>query len=170
MLKKSLFILFLFLGTSACQTNGQNPAADHSNLSIGSSQDKRSTPHLMKRNPDTIATEKEHNLSGNIANTPRKTDLMRAMGLEVQEGKIILDTKQSKRFFKALGRELEKSMKQSMAGVQNRCTKATEIGIRLDKEKIVIDLNRTKNFMEKWEKTLKILGDELEESFAPDNP
>lgn len=95
---------------------------------------------------------------------------MRKMGLQVDRGRIILDTRKSKEFFEALGKQLKAGMDQSVQKAKQHAPTGSDFGIQVQNEKVVIDLNRTKNFMKGWVETMEILGRELNRSLAPTQP
>jgi len=167
--KSMILVLSLFLGLAACESEGRNPKADSTNLSHHRVEEK-STPYLMKSSSLSTQKEKDENQTLKRKHSPKETELMRAMGIEIKEGEIILDTKKSKHFFKKLTQEIKSSMHRSMEKVEQHTPKAEDLGIHVQKDKITIDLNRTRNFMKEWVKTMKVLGDEFDRSLAPKQP
>ncbi len=101
---------------------------------------------------------------------PQETELMQKMGLQVDHGRIILDTKKSKEFFEALGKQLKSGVDQSVQKAKQHAPSGSDLGIQVQGEKVVIDLNRTKSFMKGWVETMEILGRELNRSLAPVQP
>ncbi|WP_456459030.1 hypothetical protein [Nitratifractor sp.] len=169
MTKSIILILFLFLGLTACESEGRNPKTDSTNLSHRHFEEQ-STPYLMKSSSLSTQKDKEENQSLKRKHSPKETELMHAMGIEIKEGEIILDTKKSKHFFKKLTQEIKSSMHRSMEKVEQHTPKAEDLGIHVQKDKVTIDLNRTRSFMKEWVNTMKVLGDELDRSLAPKQP
>ena len=101
---------------------------------------------------------------------PHQTELMKKMGLQVESGRIILDTEKSKNFFESLGKAIEKNIHQGMEKAEQHVPSGEDLGIQMDDKKVVIDLNKTKNFMKVWVETLEVLGRELNRSLAPIQP
>ena len=104
------------------------------------------------------------------SSAPHDTDLMKEMGLQVEKGRIILDTEKSKKFFEALGRQLREGLDEGVKKAKQHAPKEEDLGIHIQKNRIEIDVNKTKSFMKKWVEMMEILGKEINRSLQPLNP
>jgi len=91
--------------------------------------------------------------------------MLQRMGIDVESGRIIIDTNRTRHYFKALERQLKAGMHAGMEKVKEHAASVDDIGIHVSKEKVEIDLNKTKHFLKIWGESMKILGKELDQSF-----
>ncbi len=104
------------------------------------------------------------------ASAPQETDLMKKMGLQVEKGRIILDTEKSKKFFEALGRQLREGLEEGVEKAKQHAPQEEDLGIHIQKNRIEIDVNKTKAFLKGWVKMMEVLGKEINRSLQPLNP
>lgn len=92
---------------------------------------------------------------------------LKKMGIEVESGRIIIDTRRVKSYLDALGRQLERGLHQGVRKAEQNTPQEADTGIRVSSDSIEIDLNRTRHFIQEWIETMKIFGEELNRSLAP---
>jgi len=92
---------------------------------------------------------------------------LKKMGVEVEPGRIIIDTRRAKAYLDALGRQLEKGIRQGTQKAGKQAPQGADLGIRVSPDRVEIDLNRTRHFMQQWIEAVKIFGEELNRSLAP---
>lgn len=166
---KTMVQIVIVVGVVVLGGCGQEEAKQRSDHpSQSSSSTTPASPHLA-----TPSSSPGH-LSG--ATPPQRssatgqTELMKKMGLQVEDGRIILDTEKSKNFFESLGRSIEKNIHQGVKKAEKHVPSGEEIGIKVEDKKVVIDLNKTRNFMKAWVETMEVLGRELNRSLSPVRP
>ncbi|WP_292656001.1 hypothetical protein [Nitratifractor sp.] len=89
------------------------------------------------------------------------------MGIEVEPGRLIIDTRRAKTYLDALGRQLESGIRQGVQKAGQHAPQETDLGIRVSPDRVEIDLNRTRHFMQEWIEAVRIFGEELNRSLAP---
>ncbi len=77
------------------------------------------------------------------------------MGIDMENGKIIIDTNQTKTFFNNLGKQMQQKIKKMSEDLQKGVIHDQEAGIEIDNEHINIDLNKTKTLLEIWTKKMQ---------------
>jgi hypothetical protein len=99
----------------------------------------------------------------NHPDKPRPTE---SLGIEVEPGRIVIDTRKMREALKNLGRQLHaKTMNSpSLHGAKND---GPDLGIKVSDEKVEIDLNKTRSFLKEWIGVMRALSDELDRSLAP---
>ena len=92
--------------------------------------------------------------------------MMEKMGIEVEPGRIRIDTQKARNFFEAIERQLSSGMDRGVKKAKEHQERSgvTDLGIHVGKDRIEIDLNQTKRFMKIWGESMKILGEEVEKS------
>ena len=92
---------------------------------------------------------------------------LQKMGVEVEQGRIIIDTRRAKAYLDALGRQLESGIRQGTQKAGKQAPQGADLGIRVSPDKVEIDLNRTRHFMQEWIEAVRIFGEELNRSLGP---
>ena len=110
-------------------------------------------PHLLKPSAPSPA--------------PQQPQMLRKMGIEVGNGRIVIDTNRTRSYFEALERQLSRGMDRGVRKAKQHASSVDDIGIHVGKDKVEIDLNKTKNFLKVWGESMKILGEELDRSLKP---
>ena len=142
-----LLPLFVFIG---CEDN--NHQADET----------KSKPHISQ-------VLKEKTTKPSTATQLKKRDLATAesLGISVDDGKIIIDTKQTRDFFHGIGQKLKKGMDNIKEDLKKKeVSSSSETGIVVTKTSMHIDLNRTKNFIEKWIKSMESVIQEVDRTMS----
>ena len=86
------------------------------------------------------------------------------MGIEVESGKIVIDTKKTEEFFDRIGRTLEREVNKMEKGLDK--PDSSDIGVKVKKDKIEIDLNKTKSFLENFAKGMQKIAKEINATLA----
>ena len=166
-MSKKLWSLTLLLSALlllwGCDHSHKKPgqrAAGASPTAIPSPQSSQKVPPRGQKSSLTEAS----------SSAPRETDLMKKMGLQIEKGRIILDTEKSKNFFEALGRQLREGLDEGVEKAKQHAPKEEDLGIHIRKNRIEIDVNKTKSFMKSWVETMEILGKEINRSLQPLSP
>jgi len=85
-----------------------------------------------------------------------------SLGITVDDGKIIIDTRQTKDFLHGIGEKMKRSFKKIESTLQKeKISSPNETGIIINDTSMQIDLNKTKNFMEKWMRSMESVVNEL---------
>ena len=85
-----------------------------------------------------------------------------SLGITVDDGKIIIDTRQTKDYLHDIGQKMKKSFKEIESTLQKaKISSPNETGIIINDTSMQIDLNKTKNFMEKWMRSMESVVNEL---------
>ncbi len=97
--------------------------------------------------------------------TQNNNDLFSNLGVDVGNGKLNIDLKQTREFFNALKNTFESTA----LNLQNDLTEgkvdmAENVGIKIDKENINIDLEKMKSFIEGFGKKIENFIAEIEKS------
>jgi len=111
-------------------------------------------------------------------NTPTRSAApsspLKRLGIDVQEGRIIIDPRQTRSFFEELERKLGGGGSHSAAAASSPARDASgkvieveEMGIHVGEDRIEIDLNRTRNVLKMWADSLRKMGEELENALEP---
>jgi thiamine kinase-like enzyme len=101
----------------------------------------------------------------------KKTIHLSSFGIQSEDGKIIIDTNQTKKFFKDIAQKLHTKITKVSKELHQGHIQEKEAGIEVSKTSISIDLNKTKSFlegfarkMEKFAKEFDTITDNLETS------
>jgi len=127
----------------------------HRTLTPAVSQ-RRPSPHLLRPARSVPAPS-----------VPRKPEMLGKMGIEVEQGRISIDTRKARNYFEALERQLSQGVNQGVQRARRHASGADDIGIHVSRDRVEIDLNKTKNFLKIWGESMKILGEELDNSLQP---
>ena len=143
----------------------------------GGEQNDRNTkgvsrPHLIppKASPAALpssspAVSRSRNLQP--ASSSAGSSGLKKMGVEVEPGRIIIDTRRAKAYLDRLGKQLENGLRQGTQKAGQHAAQGTDLGIRVSPDRVEIDLNRTRHFMQQWIEAVRIFGEELNRSLAP---
>jgi len=93
--------------------------------------------------------------------------MLRKMGIEVGDGRIVIDTNRTRSYFEALERQIRHGVDQGVRKARQHASSVDDIGIHVSRDKVEIDLNKTKHFLKIWGESMKILGEELDRSLKP---
>ena len=114
--------------------------------------------------PATKASQSSQTPSGTPSSSP-----LRRLGIDVRDGRIIIDPRQTRSFFEELERKLGGGDPRSSAAAPSPARDASgkvieveEMGIHVGEDRIEIDLNRTRNVMKMWAESLRKVGEELD--------
>jgi len=104
----------------------------------------------------------------NATQVPRqKMTTAQSLGISIDDGKIIIDTKQTKDFFQNIGKKIKKSVDKIKENLEKeKVDSSSETGITITETTMHIDLNKTKNFMEKWVKSMESVVQELNRTMS----
>jgi len=92
-----------------------------------------------------------------------KDEKFNKVGINVNNGKITIDTNKTKDFFKQFSKTMEVKMKKISDDLQQGIIETQEAGVNINKDHINIDLNKTKNLLEDWGKKIQIFAHEFDE-------
>jgi len=85
------------------------------------------------------------------------------LGIVVDDGKIIIDTRQTKAFLQGLSQQMDKGFKRIEKNLRKeQISSPNETGIIITDTSIQVDFNQTKNFMEKWIKSMESVAKEID--------
>ena len=137
---------------SACQKNDEEANAGQAKISKPL---QNSLQHSTSKPTITPATHKP------ILRQSRAASL----GITVEDDKIIIDTKQTKDFFRGIGEKMKHSFQKLEDNLQKeRISSPDETGIIVNDTTIQIDLNKTERFMKKWMRSMESVVEELNET------
>ncbi|MCF6206811.1 MAG: hypothetical protein L3J47_07985 [Sulfurovum sp.] len=91
---------------------------------------------------------------------------------KTDDGKIIIDTNQTKSYFQQLAKKMKTKADKLAQDMQKGMIEEKEAGVEVSNEKIVIDVNKTKGFFEQWAKKMETFVKEVDEvarTIEPDN-
>jgi len=155
----AFLICGVFLG--ACEGGAKTRNAQES------SPPRLIPPHAMPAAlPSSAPAVPRSELLQPASPSPGSTGLKK-MGIEVEPGRIIIDTRRVQSYLDALGRQLERGLHQGVQKAEQNAPQEADTGIRVSSDSIEIDLNRTRHFIQEWIETMKIFGEELNRSLAP---
>jgi hypothetical protein len=77
------------------------------------------------------------------------------MGVVVYDGKLIIDTNQTKTFFQEMAATMKAKADKFAKDLEEGNINNPQAGIEMNQTNINIDLNKTKSFFENWEKTVE---------------
>ena len=100
------------------------------------------------------------------------TDILKLLGISIEDGKIELDTNKTKAFFQELQSKVESKAKEIQEGIEKGSIDLSEsVGLKVQEEKIELDLNKTKTLLEtiaqKAQSFIESLDKNLEEFNKP---
>ncbi len=85
-----------------------------------------------------------------------------SVGIIIEDDRIIIDTKQTKEFFKNIGKKMKKSVEKIESSLRKeKISSPNDTGIIINDDKLQIDINKTKHFMEKWMRSMESVVNEL---------
>jgi hypothetical protein len=84
-----------------------------------------------------------------------ETNTLAPMGVVVYDGKLIIDTNQTKTFFQEMAATMKAKADQFAKDLEEGNINNPQAGIEMNQTNINIDLNKTKSFFENWEKTVE---------------
>ena len=132
-------------------------------------EDNNRQEYETKNKPHISQALKEKITKPSTATQVKKRDLTTAesLGISVDDGKIIIDTKQTIDFFHSIGQKLKKGMNNIKEDLKKKeASSSSETGIVVTKTSMHIDLNKTKNFMEKWIKSMESVVQEVNRTMS----
>ncbi len=153
-MKKYIYLsaLIPMIMISGCQ-NKKKPADHNNTLQIN----KNSATHTGSIQP----THKKQPQQSTISITP--ADRKNPLGIEIRNGKIIIDTNQTKNFLDSVGRQLDNGFRKIEKDLRkNQIKTPNETGVIITDDKMEIDLNKSRNFMKKWMKSMEGVAKELD--------
>ncbi len=147
-------LLFSMLFITACQETPKESPANQATLS------KPLQTQLQHRSPTAQPT-----ITPSQPQQPKTTAA--SLGITVDDGKIIIDTKQTKDFLRDIGEKMKKSFQKIETTLQKeKIQSPDETGIIITDTKMQIDLNKTRNFMEKWMRSMESVVQELNKTMG----
>jgi len=142
-----LLSLFVFTG---CEDNNRQE------------DETKNKPHISQALKEKITKP-----SADIQVKKRDVTTAESLGISVDDGKIIIDTKQTRDFFHGIGQKLKKGMNNIKVNLKKKeASSSSETGIVVTKTSMHIDLNKTKNFMEKWIKSMESVVQEVDRTMS----
>ena len=142
-----LLSLFVFTG---CEDNNRQE------------YETKNKPHISQALKEKITKP-----SADIQVKKRDVTTAESLGISVDDGKIIIDTKQTRDFFHGIGQKLKKGMNNIKEDLKKKeVGSSSETGIVVTKTSMHIDLNKTKNFMEKWIKSMESVVQEVNRTMS----
>ena len=142
-----LLSLFVFTG---CEDNNRQE------------YETKNKPHISQALKEKITKP-----SADIQVKKRDVTTAESLGISVDDGKIIIDTKQTRDFFHGIGQKLKKGMNNIKEDLKKKeVGSSSETGIVVTKTSMHIDLNRTKNFIEKWIKSMESVIQEVDRTMS----
>jgi hypothetical protein len=95
--------------------------------------------------------------------TANQPSLLNKMGVSMQEGKLIIDTKQAKEFFFSIQKKLDNTSRElNREIIEKNLTMTVPMGIEVKKEKVTIDVNKTRSFFESWGSKMEAFAKEFD--------
>jgi len=89
------------------------------------------------------------------------------LGITVDDGKIIIDTRQTKDFLRGIGDKMRHSFQKIEDSLRKeKISSPDETGIIINDTTMQIDLNKTKHFMEKWMRSMESVVNELNKTMG----
>jgi len=148
-----LFALLLII--TACEESPKESAADQATLSKPL---QTQLQHSTAPAQPTITP---------APSQPQPKTTSQSLGITVDDGKIIIDTKQTKDFLRGIGEKMKKSFQKIETSLQKeKIQSPDETGIIITDTKMQIDLNKTRNFMEKWMRSMESVVQELNKTMG----
>jgi hypothetical protein len=149
----SLLSIVVLLSLVGCQDKPKEPTA--------ASTPKPGTPRQTKIKNSTPAAQPTITLSHP---SPKRTAVP-TLGIVVDNGKIIIDTKQTKDFLQDISQKMEKSFKRIETNLRKeQISSPNETGIIITDTSVQIDFNKTKDFMEKWIRSMESVAKEIDDT------
>jgi len=103
----------------------------------------------------------------NIDPQTEKRSTAQSLGISIDDEKIIIDTKQTKEFFKGFAEKIKsgfKNIEQSLKG--EKVESKSETGITITKSTMNIDLNKTKSFVNRWIESMSGAIEEIDKTMG----
>jgi len=98
-----------------------------------------------------------------LARPSKNATAVNPLGIIVDDGKIIIDTKQTKAFLRDISQKMDKGFKRIEKNLRKeQISTPNETGIIITDTSIQVDFNQTKNFMEKWIKSMESVAKEID--------
>ncbi len=95
----------------------------------------------------------------------KEIKLSNALDVEVKDGKIIIDTKQTKDFLQSIGEKMRDGLTRVQHSFQkNHIKSQDETGIKITDTSVQIDFNKSRNFMNKWLNSMKSATEEIDKT------
>jgi len=152
-MKHLLLTLILLLTLSGCQdkeTDAKKQAAHDAKIAAQARAEVRAEYEAKQAAQKAQAEAQKHTK-------------LNQMGVDMNNGTIIIDTNKTKSFFDALNQKMETQMKKISDDLQKGIIDAKEEGVEINNERITIDLNKTKNLLEIWGKKIQSFAKEFDE-------
>jgi len=144
-------ILLLF---GACQKNSEEADANGAKISKPLQTSIQNSTPVPK---PTITVAKPASQQSTAA----------ALGITVDDGKIIIDTRQTKDFLRGVGDKMKHSFQKIEESLRReKISSPDETGIIINDTTMQIDLNKTKHFMEKWMRSMESVVNELNKTMG----
>lgn len=95
----------------------------------------------------------------------QNNDLFKKLGVDIGDGKINIDMKQTKDFFASLQSMFEGAAQNLQKDLsEGKVDMSDNVGIKIDKDNINIDLEKTKSFIEELGKKVENFVGEIDKS------
>jgi len=89
------------------------------------------------------------------------------LGITVDDGKIIIDTRQTKDFLRGIGGKMKHSFQKIEESLRReKISSPDETGIIISDTTLQVDLNKTRHFMEKWMRSMESVVNELNKTMG----
>lgn len=89
------------------------------------------------------------------------------MGINVNDGTIMIDTNKTKDFFHDLGKQIDMRMKKMSSDMEKGMIEYKEAGVDINEQHIHIDLNKTRDMLLDWGKQLEVFIKEFDKMTKP---
>ena len=87
------------------------------------------------------------------------------LGIVVEDGRIIIDTKQTKDLLRSIEQKMQSGFKRIEHDLRKeQISSPNETGIIITDTTLQIDLNKTRNFMEKWVRSMESVAEEIDDT------
>ena len=96
-------------------------------------------------------------------NNSEQIDILGLLGINIDDGKIEVDTNKTKSFFETLGKKVEEKVEDINSGIKSgKLDLKDSVGVKIEDEKIELDLNKTKSFFEHLANKLKSFTENID--------
>lgn len=97
----------------------------------------------------------------------KETHKLNKMGINMNDGRIIIDTNKTKAFFNDLGKKMDMRMKKISSDMEKGIVEYKEGGVDINEQHIHIDLNKTRDLLLDWGKQLEVFAKEFDKMTKP---
>jgi hypothetical protein len=85
-----------------------------------------------------------------------KVDILALLGINIEDGKIEIDTNKTKNLIENLQKNIEAKSKEIEEGIKKKNLDLKDsVGVKIEEDKIELDLNKTKEFLDELSNKFK---------------